>query len=113
MDEMELAGHALAHGAKGEKAPKPPKPMKEMHIKELHDKTYHVAMHSGKMGEPPKEGSAKDMDGVHDHVHEHFTGAPIAEAKKDEGEGEKAGGDEETAESKPGGGQGEGSHEEK
>lgn len=124
MDEMELAGHALAHGpVKGVsgKAGQHNKPLRHMHIKELHDGTYHVVKGITNHGPNPtgaipqdEEGSAPSVDHIHDHVEEHF-GTPNDEerAEHDAGTGEKAGGTDETTESKPDGGQGQtGSHKE-
>lgn len=67
------------------------KPLKEMHVKELHDGTYHVAMHHGRdqygmEHKPPTEGSAQDLDGVHDHLEEHM-GAPNDGEKGGESKG--------------------------
>lgn len=123
MDEFELAGHALAHGpVKGAsgKAGQHNKPLRHMHIKELHDGTYHVTkgvMHQGGHPagtiEPDLEGSAPSVDHIHDHVEEHFGTPNEGESEHDAGTGEKAGGTDKTSESKPDGGQGEsGSHKE-
>jgi hypothetical protein len=65
--DHEMAKHALAH----ESGSKAKKHLKEMHIRELHDGTHHVAMHDGKGG-PPKEASASDLDHVHDLMEEHM-----------------------------------------
>src|SRR5580658_2325434 len=78
--DHELAAHALAH-----KTPKKatPKPMKEFHAKEVHDGTFHITKHSGKPGEEPKEGSATDMDQVHDALEEHMGQPNEGEAAAD------------------------------
>jgi hypothetical protein len=86
--EHEMAMSALSH--KPRKSTH--KPLKAMHIKELHDGTYHVEKHHGHDEDgmpvkPTEEGSATDLDGVHDHLEEHMGGAPtddeMAEKKPD------------------------------
>ena len=76
--EHELAKHALSHEHKKSKM----KALKEMHVKELHDGSYHMKKMSGKPGEEPEEGSAKDLDEVHDAMEEHM-------GEKNQGEGEE------------------------
>ena len=82
MPDNPMYGTAASHlGSKSGAKPKGVvRPMKDMHIKELHDGTYHVERHHGHdhMGmpvHPPHTGSAADVDGIHDHVEEHF-GSP-------------------------------------
>ncbi len=74
--EHEMAASALAHHAKPKMAHKI---LKEFHAKELHDGTYHIQKHHGhdQYGvevKPAEEGSATDLDGVHDHLEEHMGG---------------------------------------
>jgi hypothetical protein len=76
--EMGVAAAHLGNEPMGNKQ-KGFKPLKEMHVKELHDGTYHVAMHHGRDHhgmelKPPTEGSAQNIDGVHEHLHGHFAG---------------------------------------
>jgi len=84
-DEYGMAAHALAHMPKAKAAHKA---LKEFHAKELHDGTYHIEKHHGhdEHGMPVKpaeEGSATDLDGVHDHLEEHF-GGPADESEMHE-----------------------------
>ena len=81
MEHLELAGHALAHGHATQK------PRKEMHVRELHDGSYHIMRHHG---EAMTEHSAPTLDHVHDHLEEHFgepnEGEESMAEKKVEGE---------------------------
>jgi hypothetical protein len=67
--EHELAKHALSHERKKSEKKKA---LKEMHVKELHDGTYHIMKHHGHPEQPPTEGSAQDLDQVHDAMEEHL-----------------------------------------
>lgn len=64
------------------------KPMKEFHVKELHDGSYHVAMHHG--DGHMTEGSAPTL--VHAHAHmDHHMGTPNkGEEAMEHGTGSKA-----------------------
>lgn len=67
--EHELAKHALSHERKKSEKKKH---LKEMHVKELHDGTYHIMKHHGHPEMQPTEGSAQDLDQVHDALEEHM-----------------------------------------
>lgn len=71
--EHTLAAHALAHKPVKTEAKKT---LKEFHAKEVHDGSYHTAKHDGKGA--IKEGSAKNLDEVHDQMEEHM-GGPMAQ----------------------------------
>ena len=64
--DYDLASTALGHKPRAKKA------LKEMHIREMHDGSYHVMRHHG--DRPVKEGSAADLDQVHDAIEEHMGG---------------------------------------
>lgn len=85
MSEFELAGHALAHGpVKGvsAKAGQANKPLRQMHVRELHDGSYHVARHHAE-GHITEHG-APTLDHVHDHMEEHFGENEAEENKAEE-----------------------------
>lgn len=65
------------------------KPMKEMHVKALHDGSYHMMMHHGDPMKPPMEASAPDLEGVHDKMEEHLGHASEGEKNKKQGHEEK------------------------
>jgi hypothetical protein len=96
-----MAEHVLGHKAGGEKTGKKPsvKPMKSFKAEELHDGTYGIEKHHGMSEDgftpvkPVEKGSAKDVDGVIDHLHEHFG----SNVKHEEGEKEKKQGHNENA----------------
>lgn len=69
------AAHGLGHKSKAKEKPAPKKHLKEFHAKELHDGTFHTAAHDGKGG--VQEGSAPDVDSVHDALEAHM-GTPNA-----------------------------------
>lgn len=75
----ELATHGLAH----EKAKELKKHLKEMHVRQLHDGTHHVALHDGKGG--MTEHGAADLDQVHDLMEEHM-GDPEANPQEEAAE---------------------------
>lgn len=69
------------------------KPMKEMHVKALHDGSYHMMMHHGDPMKPPMEASSPDLEGVHDKMEEHLGSDPhtgkVGGANERVSEGEK------------------------
>jgi hypothetical protein len=113
MDQAGMAEHALGSKSSGNKTAKKPQPMKEFHVKQLHDGTYHIQKHHGNGTDmmpvkPVEEGSAHDLDGVHDHLEEHMGNSGHADGEKggvtkDAGfrDGEKEGEKKQGHESKP------------
>lgn len=119
MENVEMASATLGHhkpgGAKTAAKPKI-KPLKEFHAKELHDGSFHIEKHHGydqhmMPVKPSETGSAPDLDGVHDALHEHMAAGNEAKevgekggvSKKNEGpgDGEKGGEKKQGRESKP------------
>ena len=69
-DDAQVVKRALTHVAAQKE---PEKPKREMHVKEMHSGGYHVVRHDGEGN--TTEHAVPDVDGVHDHIHEHFSGA--------------------------------------
>jgi hypothetical protein len=98
--DLDMATHALGHAPSGNKKATKPKPMKEFHAKELHDGTFHTKKMHGfdehmMPIKPDEEGSASDIDGVHDQLHEHMGGGKKGKGEgPDDGEGQDSHGEE-------------------
>jgi hypothetical protein len=74
--DFDAALHTMTHPRQKEPAkdqkepPQQHEEKKEFHVTRLHDGSFHHVQRDGI--EPDKEGSAQDLDGVHEALHQHF-----------------------------------------
>jgi len=70
-EDLDSALHTFTHPGPKKVEKKEPEVEKELHVRKLHDGSYHHTVSHHPYGER-REGSTHDLDEIHDLLEEHF-----------------------------------------